>query len=224
MTTTQQTAIVYSRVSTGLQAASGLSLEAQHDAGVAHAERLGYAVHPVTDAGRSGKSIASRAGLMNALALLEDGHAHALIAAKSDRLTRSLVDLLYIVEHARRYGWRLIVLDSDVDSSTPSGQLLLSVMGSVAQFERSRIAERHRDWHSAKAARGIVWGRDAGPRNEQSDDTRALILDLRASGLSYPAIAQELTDRKIPTARGGKWQPTTVRKTVMAAAAGRIDA
>src|SRR4051812_22324091 len=86
-------AVGYVRVSTSEQADSGLGLQAQRSAIKAEAKRRGWALVGIEeDAGASGKSMAGRAGLEAALALVESGQAEALVVAKLDRLSRSLLD------------------------------------------------------------------------------------------------------------------------------------
>jgi DNA invertase Pin-like site-specific DNA recombinase len=85
----------YIRVSTAEQADSGAGLEAQRAAITAEAERRGWQlVHVFEDAGASGKSLSGRQGLQEALQAVEEGQAQALVVAKLDRLSRSLLGSL----------------------------------------------------------------------------------------------------------------------------------
>jgi DNA invertase Pin-like site-specific DNA recombinase len=210
--TKQEIAIVYVRVSSARQAAEGLSLEAQERTLTQAAESAGYEVSLFTDSGKSGKSLRTRLGLQSALVELNSGRASALYVARLDRLARSVSDLLGIVDQANKFGWRLVLLDIGVDSATPHGRLVLSMLGSVAEFERGLISERQKDVHAERRSRGDVWGVTTGNLPETSQEVRALVSNLSASGLSLRAIAQELTARKIPTTRGGvAWYASTVR-------------
>jgi DNA invertase Pin-like site-specific DNA recombinase len=210
--TKQETAIVYVRVSSARQAAEGLSLEAQERTLTASAESAGYEVSLFTDSGKSGKSLRTRSGLQAALVELNSGRASALYVARLDRLARSVSDLLGIVDLATKHNWRLVLLDLGIDTATPHGRLVLSMLGSVAEFERGLISERQKDVHAERRSRGDVWGVTKGNLPETSLEVRALVSDLASKGLSLRAIAQELTDRKIPTTRGGvAWYASTVR-------------
>ena len=211
-----ETAIVYVRVSSARQATEGLSLDAQERTLRLSAEAAGYEVSLFTDSGKSGKSVSGRQGLQLALAELNAGKAHALYITHLDRLARSVSDLLAIVDQANKNGWRLVLMDMGVDTATPNGRLVLSLLGSVAEFERGLISERAKDTHAERRARGIVWGVDMGRLPETSQEVRALVAELHHSGLSLRAIAGELTERKIPTTLGGKaWYASTVRKMLM---------
>src|SRR2546425_3117507 len=119
----------YLRVSTSEQADSGAGLEAQAHAIVREAERRGWdRVCVFTDAAISGsKSADDRAALSAALAFVESSKG-VLVVSKLDRLTRSLRDFADILERSRRRGWSLIALDINVDTSTPSGEMLANTL------------------------------------------------------------------------------------------------
>jgi DNA invertase Pin-like site-specific DNA recombinase len=96
-------AIAYTRVSTGRQADSGLSLDDQLDRCTAAVAARGWtlAAH-ITDAGASGRRAENRPGLVEARRMLAAGEADALVVAKMDRLARSVIDTARILEDARR--------------------------------------------------------------------------------------------------------------------------
>lgn len=205
-------AVLYLRVSTAQQAESGLSLEQQERQLRHAAEASGFAsVEVVREEGRSGGSFRNRPGLAHALDLLASGQAAALLVAKMDRLSRSARDTLAVLDLAERQGWRLVALDLGLDTATPTGRLVLTMLAAVAEMERARIGERHRDWHAAKRARGLVWGRDEGPRSPVPAEVRARIVAERSAGASLRVIAAGLDADGIPTANGGaRWWPSTV--------------
>src|SRR5439155_23274781 len=133
---------------------------------------------------------------------VEQGEAAALVVAKLDRLSRSLLDFAGLMERARRKGWSLVALDLGVDTSTPSGEMMASVLATFAQFERRLIGQRTKDALAVKRSQGVQLGR---PR-EISAETIERVRELHASsGLSIAAIARRLNDEGVPTARGGKW-------------------
>src|SRR5580765_4679883 len=85
--------VLYTRVSTSEQAESGAGLAAQEAALRADATRRGWeVVDHLTDAGASGKSLAGRPALTQALHLVTSGAADVLAVSKLDRLSRSLLD------------------------------------------------------------------------------------------------------------------------------------
>ena len=161
----------YIRVSTSEQADSGAGLEAQRAAIRSEAERRGWQlVHVFEDAGASGKSLNGRRGLQRALEAIEAGTAEGLVVAKLDRLSRSLLDFAALMERARKGGWNLIALDLGVDTSTPAGEMMASVLATFAQFERRLIGQRTKDALAIKRAQGVVLGR---PAEDERGDRRA---------------------------------------------------
>lgn len=79
-----------------------------------------------------------------------------VVVAKYDRLSRSLQDLLIIVETIRNRGAGFRSLAEDIDTTTPAGRLVFHVMSSIAQFELERIAERTKEGLAAVHKRGRV--------------------------------------------------------------------
>lgn len=202
--------IGYTRVSTEGQADSGLGLEAQRNTIEAATTVRGWNLDLIaTDAGLSGKSLKGRGGLADALDALDRGEADVLMASKLDRLSRSSLDFAAIMERAQRGGWKLIVLDVDVDTSTPSGELMAGIMALMAQHERRIIGQRTKDALAVKRAAGFRLGRPVLVPAE----IRAEVVAMREAGLSFAKIASNLNAREVPTAHGGaQWWPSTVRK------------
>ena len=89
------------------------------------------------------------------------------MAARLDRLSRSVVDFGLLVEDAGRRGYGLAVLDHDLNTTTAAGRLVANVLISVAQArEREVIAERTRDALAVKRARGWRPTRRTSPGRE----------------------------------------------------------
>ena len=202
-------AVGYVRVSTEEQSDSGLGLEAQRAAINAEVLRRGWDLVGIFTDTASGKTLAHRPGLEEALAVLETDHATALVVAKLDRLSRSTKDFASLMERAQRKGWAPVVLDLGVDTTTPAGELVASVMVSVAQWERRAIGQRTKEALAAKKAEGATLGR---PR-QLPTHVRRRIVGMRKKGMSLAAIADRLNADGVPTAQGGlKWYPSTVKK------------
>lgn len=199
--------IGYVRVSTDQQVDSGAGLASQKAAIIAECERNGWHLAElIEDGGISGKTL-NRPGLQKALEMLNKGDADVLMAAKLDRLSRSVKDVCQVGDMAQHYGWNLSLLDARLDTTTPHGRAQLSMMATFAQLERELIAQRTREGLAEKKAQGIILG--AKPMIENS--TEDLILSLRAEGRGMIAIAKELNARNVPTAKGGTWHGSTVR-------------
>jgi DNA invertase Pin-like site-specific DNA recombinase len=222
--TQTKTAILYVRVSSQKQAAEGLSLEAQERQLTAAAEAAGYSVKVFKEEGRSGKTIKARPALKAALEELSSGTAHALFVSRLDRLARSVSDLLSIVDLAEKEGWRLALMDMGLDTATPHGRLVVSMLASVAEFERGLIAERAKDTHLERKARGEIWGVTKGSKPLVSQELRQRILLEKSQGKSLLSIANTLNAEKVPTAKGGKWHASTIKHLLTAPASKQLEA
>jgi DNA invertase Pin-like site-specific DNA recombinase len=203
--------VAVTRVSTAEQADSGLGLAAQRAAiDAAAVARSWEVVAYFEDAGVSGSTL-DRPGLTQAITTIERGDAEALVVAKLDRLSRSMLDFATLVERARRRGWAIVALDLGVDTSTPAGEMLANVLASFANYERRIIGQRTRDALAVKRAQGVRLGR---PRT-LPDETVARIVELRTSGLSLERVADALNAEHVPTAQGGRqWYAATVSKVL----------
>ncbi len=105
---------------------------------------------------------------------------------KFDRFARSVSHLLRALETFKALGIEFVSLSEQVDTSTPTGKMVFTVLGAVAELERSLIAERVRAGLRNAKAKGKQLGR---PRVLVD---AAQIASLRASGASWPQIAREL--------------------------------
>jgi DNA invertase Pin-like site-specific DNA recombinase len=208
----------YVRVSTDEQERSGAGLEAQRAAIMAEVDRRGWRLVGIEQDTASGKSTRKRPGLAAALEQLDAGEADSLIVAKLDRLSRSLLDFAAMVELSRRQGWALVALDLGVDTTTPSGEMMASVLAVFAQFERRVIAQRTKDGLAAKRAAGTLKGPIGRPRQLPAQIADRIVAE-RDAGRSTPQIADGLNADAIATAQGGKrWYPSTVSAVLKSAA------
>src|SRR5215217_5456181 len=148
----------YVRVSTEEQRQSSAGLDAQRQAILREAKRRGWTVvELIEDAGWSGKDL-RRPGIKTALEALERGDASALVVAKLDRLSRSMLDFAGLMAQAQKQSWALVALDCAVDTTTPAGEAMANVMATFAQFERRLIGQRTKEALAAKRSAGVRLG------------------------------------------------------------------
>jgi len=81
------------------------------------------------------------------------------------RLGRSTKDLLNLIDEFDKSGIQLISLHENIDTQTPTGKLLLTVLSAICQFERDLIVQRTNDGLQAARARGRVGGRPVAKQN-----------------------------------------------------------
>jgi DNA invertase Pin-like site-specific DNA recombinase len=130
-------------------------------------------------------SVASRAQLEAALDFIRAGD--VFVVTKIDRLARSVADLCAIVERIEAKGAALRILAINLDTATPTGKLMLNMLGSVAQFEREMMPERQREGIAKAKGEGKYKGRKPTAR-AKTDDIRRLA----SEGATREAIAAEL--------------------------------
>ena len=217
-------AVGYVRVSSEEQATHGYGLEAQERAIRAFAESQGYElIAVIQDSGVSGATRpASRPGFKRALALAEEKAFSVLLVWKFDRLARNLGFAVLTVDLLQSMDIVLRSVTEPIDTATPMGKTLFSVLAGMAEQERLSIVERTLSGKKEKAARGGFIGGPAplgytankgGGLHVQPEEAETVrrIFSMRRQGATLQAIADVLNAEKVPTKRGGKWYPATVR-------------
>ncbi len=163
----------YCRVST-----DGQSLAAQHS-------QLHAAGCDKIYAEKISGAVSNRPELIRALAELQDGD--VLLVTRLDRLARSTRDLLNILDTISKAGAGFRSLsDPWCDTTTPHGRLMLTVLGGLAEFERSLILARTGEGRKRAKAAGVKFGRPPSLSEAQRNEARAR----RSKGETLAAIAQ----------------------------------
>lgn len=106
-----------------------------------------------------------------------------VIVTRPDRLARSTADLLSITKRLSEQGVILRVLSMQLDTSTPTGKLMLTMLGAIAEFERELMLERQREGVAKAKAEGKYKGRAPTARS-RSDQ----VIQLKSEGKSVPQI------------------------------------
>ena len=120
-----------------------------------------------------------------ALDFVRDGD--TLVVTKLDRLARSVRHLHEIVEQLKKKGVALQILNLGIDTSTPTGKLMLTMLGGIAEFEREIMLERQKEGVAKAKREGKYMGRK--PTVQLQGDK---IRELNAQGKSAIEIAAEL--------------------------------
>lgn len=82
-----------------------------------------------------------------------------LVVDSFSRLSRSTKDLLEVVDRLNAMGVQLVSLKEQLDTTTATGKMMMTMLAALSQFERDLISERTKDALNAKRKRGIVGGR-----------------------------------------------------------------
>ena len=133
-------------------------------------------------------ALGQRDRLKEALRFVRRGD--TLVACKPDRLARSTTDLLGIVEDLDRRGVGLIMLSMGgqrIDTRSPTGKLMVTMLGAVAEFERGLLLERQKEGVARAKADGKYKGRKPTARAKAAE-----VLKLADEGLQRTEIAERL--------------------------------
>ena len=130
----------------------------------------------------------------------------ALVAVRLDRLARSTRELLEIAQGLENRGIDLVVLDQQLDTSTPAGKLMFSVLAAIAQFERDLCRERTHDGLVRARAEGRVGGRRPTIAGQRAQLVKRLaaegqsVRQIAASIEASPSAVHRLLSKASPTA------------------------
>ena len=205
--------IAYIRVSTDKQGKSGLGLEAQREAiarfATAEALEVGGEFIEV-ETGKGADALDKRPQLAHALRQAKKLMA-PIVVSKLDRLSRDVHFISGLM--TRRVPFIVAALGKNVDP------FMLHIYAALAEKERSMISERTRDALAKAKQRGIVLGNpNVGKMNTEAAAARDAKLKpiLEAMWeMPYREIAQELTNRNVPTPRGRDvWNAMTVMRAM----------
>ena len=211
-------AVLYTRVSTGKQAASGLGLEAQIAACREHATRRGYEViGEFTDAAISGRdAIERRPGLQAVIAAAAKRSDVVVVVYSLSRLSRRQSITWRLLDDRGEFRLQLESVSEAFDTSSPMGRAMLGMLGVWSQLEADMCSERTSAALEARRARGHKLG--AKPLAEERPEVAREVRALYESGaFTYASLAAELNARGVPTkrgAKGAKWHPTQVARTL----------
>ena len=121
--------------------------------------------------------------------MMQDAHERrfdVVVVWRFDRFARSVSHLLRALESFNAQGIQFVSLSEQVDTSTPTGKMVFTVLGAVAELERNLIVERVRAGLRHARSKGKELGRPKKSVNP------AEVQSMRAAGLSWRLIARKL--------------------------------
>jgi DNA invertase Pin-like site-specific DNA recombinase len=130
-------------------------------------------------------SVAERAQLQAALDFVREGDTFCI--TKIDRLARSITNLLEIIHALQKKQVAVKILNLGMDTTTPTGKLILTMLAGVAQFEREVMLERQREGIAKAKADGKYRG-----RAPLSAERRGDVLKMASAGVTRSSIAKQL--------------------------------
>jgi site-specific DNA recombinase len=211
---------IYIRVSTEDQAREGYSLEAQKKHLEAYVKENGYELVGIhEDAGFSGKDM-DRPALQQLLLDANLGTFDILVTLSPDRLSRNIIDQAAIREILEKYKIQLKFLTLPVDTTSPEGDLITNIIGSVSQYERKIIGRRVKLGMQNKAEKGGFNGM-AAPYgydiiegelciNTEQAEVIKCIFKMHKLKMSLKSITNLLNEFDVPTKKRGIWSKKQV--------------
>lgn len=133
----------------------------------------------------SSVDVTKRDQLGLALDFLREGD--TLVVTKLDRLARSVSHMHEILSRITAKGAALKILNMGIDTSTPTGKLMLNVLGGVAEFEREIMLERQREGIAKAKAAGKYKGRKPTAQQKANE-----VAALQKAGVGPTEIAKRL--------------------------------
>lgn len=130
-------------------------------------------------------SVVERAQLQAALEFVREGDVFTV--TKIDRLARSITDLLKIIEVLKKKKVAIKILNFGMDTTKPTGTMMLTVLGAIGQFEREIMLERQREGIAKAKAEGKYRG-----RKPLADEKREQVLQLASAGTARDTIAEQV--------------------------------
>ena len=213
--------IGYIRVSSEGQADNS-SLDDQQDRINAYCTALNHELIGTYQDVQSGGRSENCKGLQTAIADVLAGKADGIIVLKLDRLARLASDVLTLIDKQLQPNNKaLVIIDMNMDTSTATGKLVLTMLAGVAEFEKTQINERTKNGKKARAktspyANGGApkFGCKADNKNLIADDKEQEIINIikrhYKSGKSQRQIAEYLNKQGILSKQGKQWSGTTV--------------
>lgn len=106
---------------------------------------------------------------------------------KLDRLARNTRHLLEVSDYLQNKGVALNILNIGINTATPTGKLMLTMIGAIATFEREMMLERQAEGIALAKLKGRYKGRKPTARNKSKE-----VIDMLAQGISKPEISRQL--------------------------------
>lgn len=179
--------LTYSRVSTEDQTLGSQQLELD-----AHCERNNWIVAGRHSDVMSGTK-AVRPGLEAVIARCEAGGIDAVVVVKLDRLGRSLLNVVALIDRLAKIGTAIICISQGIDTraSNPCGRVTYQILAAVSEFERSLISERTKAGLAVARNNGKILGRPS-PKLPPPAERRKIVTAWVSSRGTYEELGAKL--------------------------------
>ncbi|HEP1482184.1 TPA: recombinase family protein [Streptococcus pyogenes] len=170
---------IYCRVSSMHQAIEGYSIEQQRDSLTKYCEAMEWNIYDIyIDAGFSGGKL-ERPAMDKLIREAEAGKFDTVAVYKLDRLSRSVQDTLHLIRDVfKEHDINFVCLQENIDTKSAMGNLFLTLLSAIAEFEREQITERMAMGRHgrAKSGKSMMWARPAyGYRYDRESQTVSVV-------------------------------------------------
>ena len=216
-------AALYIRVSTQEQAIEGYSISSQRQKLTAYSYSQGWEiVDYYVDEGKSAKDL-DRPELKRMIEDIKQHKIDVVLVYRLDRITRSVMDLYELLGIFDKYHCKFKSATEVYDTTSATGRLFITLVASMAQWERETIAERvsmgmaekvrQGEWHGSEAPYGFYYNSETKELliNESEASVIRDIFTKYLDGLSDRKIAIHLNEKNIRTRKGLKWRENRIR-------------
>lgn len=213
--------VIYRRVSTDMQAEQGYSLDAQEQRLKAYAESQGWTItNDYCDEGYSAKNT-DRPELQRMVDDMKNDKFDVILVYKLDRFVRSVLDLHKLLQIMDQYNVKFKSATEVFDTTSATGRLFITLIATLAQWERETIAERvhmgmlkkveNGERNGAKAPFG--YDSETGGRLIKNNEEAKWVYYIfnRYQKVGSSTIAKDLNKKGIKTKKGDNWSDFSVR-------------
>ena len=219
--------IIYVRVSTQEQAKEGYSIQEQIDRLQKYCDAMGWTLVKVyTDPGYTGATM-DRPALSQMIRDVKAGKADKVLVYKLDRLSRSQLDTLYLIDKVfLANNTDFVSMNENFDTSTPFGRAMIGILAVFAQLEREQIKERMMMGKEARAKEGKYAGswavpigydyipeKDALVINEYERMQVLDVFDMFFAGVPIKRMIKQLAEKGYHH-KHGTWNDKTIRNVM----------
>lgn len=218
-------AAIYTRVSHTNQVEDGSSIENQTEKLHAFCVYNNYEiVADLSDAGVSGRKFENRQNFMKMMEMAKNKQIDVVVVYSLSRFGRNLKDTLKWIEYLEKNNVSFYTQDFQADTSTSHGKLMLQMIAAFAEFESNQRSELITSVMDHLKDSGKVYcgptplgfvkeGDVLKPQDNELAIVRR-IFTLKAEGVSYKNIADQLNEDGILGKKGGRFQQMTIKKIV----------
>lgn len=214
---------IYVRVSTTNQAEEGYSIDGQLDSLTKYCEVMGWSVYQkYIDAGFSGGKL-ERPDILKLIKDAKRGVFDTVLVYKLDRLSRNVQDTLYLVKEVfNKNEVHFVSLQENLDTSSAMGNLFLTLLSAIAEFEREQIKERMQlgKLGRAKSGKSMMWAKVAygytyhvGTGEMTVNQSEAVVVrEVFTSYLNGRSITKLRDDLNVKYPKTPAWSYRTIRQ------------